>query len=82
MAQCPWPAGSAAPTQVPQTVLILGEGASLMVSQGGELWLHKGTWKVLGTDLGAPLIRQVRTRVKIEASVRRQKGSLINSQRY
>jgi hypothetical protein len=61
------------------TVLIQGEGASLLVSRGGKFWLHKGTWKGSGTNLGFPLIRLVRTQIQIQACLRRQKGRLINS---
>jgi hypothetical protein len=42
--------------------------------------LHKGTWKASETDLEAQLIRLVRTQVQIQACLRRQKESLINSQ--
>jgi hypothetical protein len=57
------------------------EGASLLASQGGEFQLHKETWKGSGTSLGALLIRLIRTRVQIEACLRRKKGSLLNSQK-
>jgi hypothetical protein len=59
-----------------------GKGASLPTSWGGVFQLHKGTQKVSGTNLRAPLIRLVRTWVWIQACLRRQKGSLINSQRH
>jgi hypothetical protein len=81
-AQCPWPAGRATSARHHQTILILGEIASLLANQGGEFQLHKGTQKGLGTNLGALLISLVRTWVQIQACFRRQKGSLINSQRH
>jgi hypothetical protein len=76
---CHQPTRRATPARLPPDHVDLGEGASLPVSQGGKLWLHKGTWKGLGTNLGAPLFRLVRTQVQIQACLRRQKGSLINS---
>jgi hypothetical protein len=64
------------------TGLCCSEGREpLPASQGGEFQLHKETWKGLGTNLGAPLIILVRTQVQIQACLRRQKGSLINSQK-
>jgi hypothetical protein len=54
-----------------------GEGASLLLSWGGEFWLHKGTWKGSGTNLGALLIRLVRSWVRIQTCLRRQKERLI-----
>jgi hypothetical protein len=58
-AQSPWPLGGLPLPALPDCV-DLGEGASLLASQGGEFWLHKGTWKGSRTNLGAPLIRLVR----------------------
>jgi hypothetical protein len=69
------------PCQAPLDLLIWGEGDSLLVSWGGEFQLHKGTWKGSGTNLGTPLTRLVKTQVQIQACLRRQKESLINSQR-
>jgi hypothetical protein len=70
------------PCQTPPNCVDPEEGAVLLASQGGEFRLHKGTWKGLGTNLGALLIRLVRTWVHIQACLRRQKRSLINSQRH
>jgi hypothetical protein len=68
------------PCQIPPNHVDLGEGVSHLVSQG-RVQLHKGTWKGLGTNLGAPLIRLVRTRVQIQVCLRKQKENMINSQK-
>jgi hypothetical protein len=75
-AQSPWPLGGLPLPALPDCV-DLGEGASLLASQGGEFWLHKGTWKGSGTNLGALLIRLVRSWVRIQTCLRRQKERLI-----
>jgi hypothetical protein len=56
-------------------------GSLSLVSWGCEFWLQKGSWKGSGTNLEAPLIRLVRTQDQIQACLRRQKRSLINSQK-
>jgi hypothetical protein len=79
---CLWATSGATPARCHWTMLIQGEGAPLPASHGSKFWLHKRTWKGLGTNLGAPLIRLIRTWVQIQACFRRQKGNLINSQRH
>jgi hypothetical protein len=65
-----------------QTVLIQEKWASLLVSWGGKFQVHKGTQKDSGTNLGAPLIKLVRIGGRIQACLRRQKGSLVTSPRH
>jgi hypothetical protein len=79
-AQCPSPLGG---LLLPgATTPCWSGGGSLSLGEPkGQVQMHKGTWKGLGTNLGAPLIRLVRTRVQIQVCLRKQKENMINSQK-
>jgi hypothetical protein len=75
-----WPAGRVAPARCHQAMLIWGEGAPLLASQG-QLLVAQRNLERLGNQLGSPA-HQTGKNLDLNSGLpRRQEGSLINSQR-
>jgi hypothetical protein len=73
-AQSLHPTGRTIPARSYQTLLVQGEGVSVLASQGDDLQLHKGSQKGSETNMGALIIRFIRTLVQIQACFGRQRG--------
>jgi hypothetical protein len=81
-AQCPQSVRKAI-CQAPPDILIQGSKVSKSLSLGDlrrQVLVTQRTWKGLGTKLGNLVIGLVRTWIRFLACLKRQKGSLINSQ--